>query len=187
VEVRDRGKILVTLYFEDHNTRLSFCFGILQCYVSGPWSNRARPLLCCTCHVEESLATPTVNHPIFAGMAGPRTNLAVTKDGGTYNKLQRPNNLFDGLTASKANERKRERAAVDVPTPVSSLGNKRAKKQHSGSTAAALSVSNDGPQYRNGAPVGECGMRMTFPIDEEDAQDSDDSLGEALAYLRSVR
>ena len=45
-------------------------------------------------------------------MAGPRTNLAVTKDGGTYNKLQRPDNLFDELTASKANERKRERAYV---------------------------------------------------------------------------
>lgn len=121
-------------------------------------------------------------------MAGPRTNLAVTKDGGTYNKLQRPNNLFDDeLTASKANERKRERAAVDAPTSVPRLDNKRAKIQHSGPKTAAFSVSNDSPKYRSGAPVGECGMRMTFPIDEEDAQDSDDSLGEALAYLRSVR
>ena len=66
VEVRDRGKILVILCYEGHNTRLSlcFCFGI-QCFVSGPWSNRARPLLCCTCHVEESLATSTANHPLF--------------------------------------------------------------------------------------------------------------------------
>ena len=120
-------------------------------------------------------------------MAGPRTNLAVTKDGGTYNKLQRPDNLFDELTASEANERKRERAAVDAPIVVPRLENKRAKTQHSGSISAALSVSNDSPQYRSGAPVGECGMRMTFPIDEEDLQDSDDSLGEALAYLRSVR
>ena len=152
--------------------------------------NRARPLLCCTRHVEESLATYLLQPSTirsFAGMAGPRTNLAVTKDGGTYNKLQRPDNLFDELTASKANERKRERAAVDAPTSVSRLENKRAKTQHSGSTAAALSISNNSPQYRSGAPVGECGMRMTFPIDEEDAQDSDDSLGEALAYLRSVR
>lgn len=130
---------------------------------------------------------PATTH-FGAGMAGPRANLAVTKDGGTYNKLQRPDDLFDESTAMrKTNERKRDRAAVDRSIVGPASGNKRAKAQHSGPAPAAPQSSSDSRQYRSAAPVGECGMRMTLPIDEEEAQYSDDSMGEALAYLRSVR
>lgn len=121
-------------------------------------------------------------------MAGPRANLAVTKDGETYNKLQRPNDFLDQSAASKqANERKRERGALDTPVAGPLTGNKRAKTQHVGLTVKAPQSSDDRHQHRSSGPIAECGMRTTLPIDEEEAQYSDDSLGDALAYLRSVR
>lgn len=120
-------------------------------------------------------------------MAGPRANLAVTKDGETYNKLQRPHDFLNDVAAcDQTNERKRERAAVGSSVAEPGIGNKRAKIQHATSTAAISRPNDDERQYRGAGPVSECGMRMTLPIDEEDLH-SDDSLGEALAYLRSVR
>ncbi|KAF2625943.1 hypothetical protein BU25DRAFT_412188 [Macroventuria anomochaeta] len=119
-------------------------------------------------------------------MAGSRANLAVTKDGETYNKLQRPDNFLEkSAVLTQANERKRERAAVDGPIAGPASGNKRAKTHHTDSTVNILQSSSDKHQHRSAGPVSECGMRMTLPIDED--QHSDDSLGEALAYLRSVR
>lgn len=122
-------------------------------------------------------------------MAGPRTNLAVTKDGEIYNKLQRPNDFLHQSAASKqANERKREHGDVDTPVAGSSTGSKRAKTQHAGlASKVAPSSSDRSGQHRGGGSMAECGMRKTLPIDEEEAQYSDDSLGDALAYLRSVR
>ena len=122
-------------------------------------------------------------------MAGPRTNLAVTKDGETYNKLQRPNDFLDQAAASKqANERKREYGDLDAPVGGTSTGSKRAKTQHTGpASKAAQSTDDSSGQRRSGGPIAECGMRTTLPIDEEEAQYSDDFLGDALAYLRSVR
>lgn len=121
-------------------------------------------------------------------MAGPRTNLAVTKDGETYNKLQRPDDFLNQSAAPKqANERKRERGALDAPVAELFAVNKRAKTQHVGPTTRALQPSNDRQQYRSGGAIADCGMRTTLPIDDEEAQYSDDSLGDALAYLRSVR
>jgi hypothetical protein len=120
-------------------------------------------------------------------MAGPRANLAVTKDGETYNKLQRPDNFLERSAGfEQINDRKRERAAVDRPTAGSAFGNKRAKTHHTISATNFPQSSNEKHQHRGVGPASECGMRMTLPIDEED-QHSDDSMGEALAYLRSVR
>lgn len=127
---------------------------------------------------------------IPTNMAGPRANLAVTKDGETYNKLRRPGNYFDeSVYASKTNERKRERerAVTDKAIPESVFGNKRVKTHHAASTANVLPQPGGGHQYRSNAPIAECGMRFTLPVDNEEEQYSDDSLGEALAYLRSVR
>lgn len=116
-------------------------------------------------------------------MAGPRANLAVTKDGETYNKLQRPDNFLEKPAALvPANERKRERTATG-----SASSNKRSKMQHSESTANSSQSSSDKHQNRSAGPISECGMRMTLPIDEAEGEYSDDSTGEALAYLRSVR
>lgn len=124
---------------------------------------------------------------VRAVMAGPRANLAVTKDGETYNKLQRPDDFLDRSAGfDQINDRKRERAAVDRPNAGPASGNKRAKTHHTISATNFLQSSNDKHQYRGVGPVSECGMRMTLPVDEED-QHSDDSMGEALAYLRSVR
>lgn len=122
-------------------------------------------------------------------MAGSRTNLAVTKDGEAYNKLQRPNDFLDQSAALKqANERKREHGDLDAPIAGSSTGSKRAKTQHTGQASkAAQSTDDRSGQHRSGGSIAECGMRTTLPIDEEEAQYSDDSLGDALAYLRSVR
>ena len=122
-------------------------------------------------------------------MAGPRTNLAVTKDGEIYNKLQRPNDFLHQAAASKqANERKREYEDVDTPVVGSSTGSKRAKTQPTGHASKVAQSPNDrSGQHRGGGPMAECGMRTTLPIDEEEAQYSDDSLGDALAYLRNVR
>lgn len=121
-------------------------------------------------------------------MSGHRPNLAVTRDGGTYNKLQRPDNFLDEFqSADKANERKRERTIIDRPFAGAASGNKRAKTRHVESAATALPTYDERRQNRSAAPIGDCGMRMTLPLDEEEAQYSDDSLGEALSYLRSVR
>lgn len=120
-------------------------------------------------------------------MAGPRANLAVTKDGETYNKLQRPENYLNGTAiSSKADERKRELAAVDDPTTETISKNKRAKTTHVAATASNFSRSNDKHPYRNNTQIADYGMRSTLPIDDEAAEHSDDSL-EAFAYLRSVR
>ncbi len=122
-------------------------------------------------------------------MSGPRANLAVTKDGEAYNKLQRPDNfLQESASTNTANERKREREAFDRPTAGPTFGNKRAKIDHGESATRDLPAPNNGYQmYSSAAPVAECGMRFTLPIDEEEAYNSDESAGEALAYLRSVR
>lgn len=120
-------------------------------------------------------------------MAGPRANLAVTKDGEAYNKLQRPDDYFDrSAVANQANERKRERTAIDKSFAHSDSGNKRTKTHHTGSVASASQSSTDRHQYRSAGLISECGMRMTLPIDEGD-ENLDNSMGEALAYLRSVR
>ncbi|XPS94002.1 hypothetical protein M3J09_003328 [Ascochyta lentis] len=119
-------------------------------------------------------------------MAGARANLAVTKDGEAYNKLQRPDFFVENFAAlNKTNERKRERAAFDRSVACPTPGNKRAKTHHTESMANKLQSRHDKYQHHSAGPVSECGMRMTLPIDEEEY--SDDSMGEALAYLRSVR
>lgn len=122
-------------------------------------------------------------------MAGPRTNLAVTKDGEAYNKLQRPDDFLNQSAASKqANVRKREYVDLGAPVAGSSTRGKRAKIQHTGQASKVAQSADDRcGQYRGGGPIAECGMRTTLPIDDEEAQYTDDSLGDALAYLRSVR
>ena len=121
-------------------------------------------------------------------MAGPRTNLAVTKDGEAYNKLQRPSDFLDQSVALKLpNERKRERGALNTPAAGPLPGSKRAKTQHVGPLAKDVQPSDRRNQYRGGGAIADCGMRTTLPIDEEEAQHTDDSCGDALAYLRSVR
>lgn len=112
-------------------------------------------------------------------MAGAGVNLAITKDGGAYNKLQRPDDylitsgpqrpplLAVERPPENANKRKREQ---DAP-----LRNKRSKQ--------SLGYSHDG----NGQPALDFGQKMGLPSGGDEDEFSDDSTSAALAYLRSVR
>jgi hypothetical protein len=114
-------------------------------------------------------------------MAGPRANLAVTKDGESYNKLKRPDDLLNSAPlATDAIERKRVR---DVSPNERQAGNKRARTKD---TSRGSKDNNEAK--RMGGPVAECGMRETIPLgdqeyDDEELRPDDD----ALAYLLSVR
>ena len=114
-------------------------------------------------------------------MAGHRVNLAVTKDGGSYNKLKRPDDFLNSAPpATDAIERKRVRDASPIERQA---GNKRARTKD---TSRGPKDNNE--EKRTGGPVAECGMRETIPLGDEEYDDEemrpDD---DALAYLLSVR
>jgi hypothetical protein len=114
-------------------------------------------------------------------MAGPRANLAVTKDGGSYNKLKRPADLLSTAPpATGAIERERTQ---DVSPAGRQPGNKRARTNN---TSHGSEYKDEDDHTRGN--VAECGMRETLPLgdeeyDEEELRPDDD----ALAYLLSVR
>jgi hypothetical protein len=114
-------------------------------------------------------------------MAGPRVNLAVTKDGGSYNKLKRPADyLGSAPSTTNSSERKRER---DIAPEEGKAESKRAKTNH-----GSLKSENSEGRSRTGGPVAECGMRESIPLgtdafDDEELRPDDD----ALAYLLGVR
>lgn len=110
-------------------------------------------------------------------------NLAVTKDGGTYNKLSRPDDYLvstqhpppSGSTvpasAISGSKRKHEHE--------SALETKRAKTDRNTSRPKTRGRVND--QLR------EPGVRSVLPGLEGEDQLTDESIDEAVAYLRSVR
>ncbi|KAH7079245.1 hypothetical protein BKA63DRAFT_531913 [Paraphoma chrysanthemicola] len=110
-------------------------------------------------------------------MAGPGVNLAVTKDGGSYNKLQRPQ---DYLTVTAPVPPLED--ALPVQTPESTSQFKRKREPTDGG-----STSKRKRQEQDTSQTDPCGMRTTLPgLDDEDFA-SDDSTNDAMAYLRSVR
>ncbi|KAF1841434.1 uncharacterized protein K460DRAFT_318378 [Cucurbitaria berberidis CBS 394.84] len=112
-------------------------------------------------------------------MASPGVNLAVTKDGGVYNKLQRPDNYLVPTTA-----RLPPLAAAVPPTPYTS---KRKRGQDDVPGGKRARAEDKFAQTKSGSTGRECGMRTMLPGANEEEQLSDDSTSEALAYLRSVR
>lgn len=136
-------------------------------------------------------------------MTSSGVNLAVTKDGGSYNKLQRPDDFLASMSRPTPTEslvaatppamqgkRKRDEAdSTNVPVMNQVSGSKRTRMTKSAAQLNAgrnLVDSND--RSRGFGPARDCGMRTTLPgLDDEDAQLSDESMSEALAYLRSVR
>lgn len=113
-------------------------------------------------------------------MAGAGVNLAITKDGGAYNKLRRPDDylitsgpqrpplpVVERPPLENTNKRKREQDAL--------LRNKRSKQ--------GLGYSHDG----SGQPALDFGQKTGLPSGDDDDDFSDDSTSAALAYLRSVR
>jgi hypothetical protein len=128
-------------------------------------------------------------------------NLAVTRDGGTYNKLQRPDDYVEALvsnslpgeiavpaTSSAANSHKRKLEDADNSDAASDdePESKRPKEEGAAESAPikAKPISVDPRRIRR--RVHDCGMQSMFP-ELDDDESSDDATVEALAYLRNVR
>ncbi|KAF2131953.1 hypothetical protein P153DRAFT_364417 [Dothidotthia symphoricarpi CBS 119687] len=136
-------------------------------------------------------------------MAGHGVNLAVTKDGGSYNKLQRPGDFLASMSrpppveglitatlpATHAGKRKRNQTASSNVHDLGQVhGSKRTRVNNSAPQPNAVRGLVDGNERSRGfGPTRDCGMRTTLPGLDDDEQLSDESMSEALAYLRSVR
>jgi len=134
-------------------------------------------------------------------MSRPGVNLAVTQDGGAYNKLRRPDDLVAALSSqplpneepvpaipSAIDSYKRKLEDADIADPVSDEEpeSKRPKEKHvlKASPVTAKPIAADPRRIKR--PVRDCGMQSMFPgLDDEES--SDEATLEALAYLRSVR
>lgn len=124
-------------------------------------------------------------------MAGPGINLATTRDGEAYNKLQRPPQDYLASTAPPLPPSKP--LQVDA---YSSLSNKRKRDAFltPGQKRSRLAQAKaDGTNsLRRGAGRervrnADCGMQVTLPGLDDEGLFSDDSTGDAIAYLRTVR
>jgi hypothetical protein len=116
-------------------------------------------------------------------MAASGTNLAITKDGETYNKLSRPDDYLISTqsplpTASVA-------SAPAIP------GNKRKHEQESASETKRAKTDRNTSRSKNRTRAHEQfrepGVRSVLPGLEGEEQLTDESIDEAVAYLRSVR
>ncbi|KAF2438710.1 hypothetical protein P171DRAFT_525835 [Karstenula rhodostoma CBS 690.94] len=128
-------------------------------------------------------------------MPQPGANLAVTEDGAAYNKLRRPDDYLESLTAqhppkSELPPAKRKFEAVaaadldgdEEPTT------KRSREENAPRATAipGRALARDTRHVER--PAKENGMQTMFPgLDDDSASDADDTTREALAYLRSVR
>ncbi|KAF1913571.1 hypothetical protein BDU57DRAFT_479894 [Ampelomyces quisqualis] len=124
-------------------------------------------------------------------MTGAGVNLATTKDGGSYNKLQRPTDyLMPGAVPPPKNalspeapnptnpsKRKREQADPASEQKRSRTEQKTPKQHDSRPSATNKEQSRDT----------ESGMRTMLPGLDDHEYSSDDGTSEALTYLRNVR
>jgi hypothetical protein len=124
-------------------------------------------------------------------MAGSGVNMATTKDGGSYNKLQRPENylisstaptpppkalLPEVLASTHTNKRKREDG-----------GSQRNQRTRLEREPVEMLKSRPGSTSKERSRGLECGMRSILPGLDDEGQSSDEGVREALAYLRNVR
>jgi hypothetical protein len=119
-------------------------------------------------------------------MATSRFNLAVTKDGETYNKLQRPNDYLVSAppnlpimspSPSPLHTGKRKCDQDDAP------GSKRARTECKTTQKSTHGKSRS----RTQDSAHELDPRTVLPVLEGEEQLSDEDMREALAYLRNVR
>ncbi|KAE8831580.1 hypothetical protein HRS9139_05822 [Pyrenophora teres f. teres] len=115
-------------------------------------------------------------------MATSGVNLAVTKDGETYNKLQRP---FDYLTSTQSTP---PPLAAVSSSAVTNSKRKRDQNDESGNKRLRndRSVQNHKGRPRASQTYQEHGIQTVLPGLDGEEQLSDESTGEALAYLQSV-
>lgn len=127
-----------------------------------------------------------------AAMVGPGVNLAITKDGGAYNKLQRPADYL----ALTTNAPQKDAPTIGGISPTSASKRKREDEDDTSiQKRTRASLDRTGRQTpRNGSGekgkprAAENGMRALLPGLDDDGGSSDEgSMSEALAYLRNVR
>lgn len=124
-------------------------------------------------------------------MAGSGVNLATTKDGGTYNKLQRPQdylmattNLPPRKSAPRASASSLTFAGKRKHDPAdNTFKHKRARPEEEEQGADDFS---DWAASNKRSRRTQNGILLELPGLEGDCS-SDDGIGEALAYLRDVR
>lgn len=127
-------------------------------------------------------------------MAGSGVNFAITKDGGAYNKLSRPEYL---VSASVPPPPKKQKLSSDF-LPMGANKRKQEQEQERQDTEDKRTkletyVSEKNVQHGlNNATAHpmrdlECGMRTVLPGLNNEGDDSEESVADALAYLRSVR
>jgi len=116
-------------------------------------------------------------------MATSGVNLAVTKDGETYNKLQRP---ADYLASTQST------LPPLATVPSSAVTNSKRKRDQNDESGSKRLRNNRNIQGHKGRPrvpqaYQEHGIQTVLPGLDGEEQLSDESTSEALAYLRSVR
>jgi hypothetical protein len=127
-----------------------------------------------------------------AAMAGPGLNLAVTKDGGSYNKLQRPQDYLMPSTHPPPPK------AMSPANALSSTSASKRKRDHANGTSKHKRTRLEQDHEEVGNPrtwtsgrekprSTDCGMRSLLPGLDDEEHTSDDGVSEALAYLRDVR
>lgn len=120
-------------------------------------------------------------------------NLAVTEDGAAYNKLRRPDDYLESLTAEHMPKRelppaKRKLEAVAADLHDNAEPSTKRPREESAPRVAANPGRLARDSRRVERPVKENGMQTMFPgLDDDSASDADDTTRDALAYLRSVR
>jgi hypothetical protein len=120
-------------------------------------------------------------------MAASRVNLAVTKDGEAYNKLQRPDDYLISVppdqrpstTASPSTLHTGKRKCDQNDEP----GSKRARAERN----ITQKLTHNKGRSRTQDSASELDARTVLPVLDGEGQLSDDDTNEAQAYLRSVR
>jgi hypothetical protein len=123
-------------------------------------------------------------------MVGPGVNNAVTKDGGAYNKLQRPQDYLMSTTTPPP-----PKSATHIAAPSPPFASKR-KHENVGNALKYKRPRLEQEEKGNENPRAwaankparrtKFGIQLELPGLDEDCS-SDEGIGEALAYLREVR
>ncbi|PVH94557.1 hypothetical protein DM02DRAFT_539218 [Periconia macrospinosa] len=111
-------------------------------------------------------------------MSRPGVNMAVTSDGAAYNKLRRPD-MFASPTQSPGESSKRKHDGSEI------YDERPYEKRIKNTTNFQNSLSAD--PRRISRPIRENGMQTMFPGLDGEEDIEDETMQEALAYLRSVR
>jgi hypothetical protein len=114
-------------------------------------------------------------------MGEPGANLAVTKDGGTYNKLQRPQDYMMPSTHPPPKAMPPKEAPRANTLPETSASKRKRDQSNGTSNHKRTRVEQGGEEELH------YGMRSLLPGLDDEGHSSDEGTIEALAYLRNVR